>query len=313
MNFFDIVLIQPIFNLLIALYSIIPFGDFGLALIVFTIIVRLAMWPLIKKQLHQSRIMRKLQPELAKIKKNSNGNRQLESMQMLELYKKHDVNPLRSIGVLLIQLPIFIALYTVINIFTVHRDQVGKYTYDILEGIGPIHNIVADPSKFNETLFGFVNLTKSALGSTGIDMVLLFALALAAAYAQRVMTKQTMPNPGPKKKLRDIMSQASGGKQPAQAEINNAVMGKMASFLPIMMFFIMIGLPGALALYYAASNIVAVIQQRNIFKDDVDEMEDIADKVIEKSKKESSAKDRAKSAKEANVTRIVATDTRKKK
>jgi YidC/Oxa1 family membrane protein insertase len=101
---FNTIVVQPIFNLLFVIYSLIPGGDFGLALIIFTILVRLAMWPLVKKQLHQVKAMRKLQPELVKIKKETKGDKRLESMRMMELYKKHDVSPFRSIGILLIQL-----------------------------------------------------------------------------------------------------------------------------------------------------------------------------------------------------------------
>ena len=86
MNLFDLIIVQPIFNLLMALYSIIPGGDFGVAVILFTVIVRLVMWPLVVKQLHQVKAMRKMQPELKAIKKKAKGNRQLEGMMMMELY-----------------------------------------------------------------------------------------------------------------------------------------------------------------------------------------------------------------------------------
>ncbi len=132
MNIFDLLIVQPIFNLLISLYSIIPGGDFGISVILFTILVRFALYPLLKRQLHQTKLMRRLQPELKRIKKATKGNRQLESMQMMELYKKNGVSPFRSILILLIQLPIFIALYHVIQIFTLYFDHVSTYTYDSL-------------------------------------------------------------------------------------------------------------------------------------------------------------------------------------
>ena len=59
------------------------------------------LYPLTRSMLHQSRAMRKLQPELVKIKKQAKGNRQLEGAQMMELYKKHNVKPFRSIGILI--------------------------------------------------------------------------------------------------------------------------------------------------------------------------------------------------------------------
>lgn len=311
MNIFDILIIQPIFNLLIGLYSIIPGGDFGVSLIIFTILVRFALYPLVKRQLHQTKMMRKLQPELARIKKRAKGNKQLESMQMLELYKKHGVSPFRSIGILLIQLPIFIALFHVIQIFTQHRDQVEKFTYGFMENIGPIRQLIEHPDQFNEKLFGIVDLTKSAFTNTGVDIFLIL-LAVVAAWTQYVMSKQTMPQTEGKKRLRDIMNDAAQGKEADQAEMNAAVMSKMIKVLPFFMFFIMVTVPGALALYYAVSNIVAVAQQSYLLKKDEDELEEIAEEPAKPAKK-ATAKAREKAATTATVTRIKATDSDKKK
>jgi YidC/Oxa1 family membrane protein insertase len=66
--------------------------------------------------MHQTRIVRQIQPELAEIKKRCNGNRQMESLQMMELYKRKNVKPFRSVATIFIQLPIFIALFTAINV-----------------------------------------------------------------------------------------------------------------------------------------------------------------------------------------------------
>jgi YidC/Oxa1 family membrane protein insertase len=310
-NIFDILIVQPIFNLLIGLYSIVPGGDFGVSLIIFTVLVRLALFPLVKRQLHQTKLMRKLQPELATIKKKAKGNKQFESMQMLELYKKHGVSPFRSIGILLIQLPIFIALYSVIQIFTLHRDQIEKFTYGFMEGIAPIKQLIEHPDQFNEKLLGIVDLTKSAFTTNGVDIFLII-LAVVAAVTQYIMSKQTMPQTESKKRLRDIMREAGEGKQADQAEMNAIVMGKMIKFLPFMMFFIMISVPGALALYYAVSNLVAVAQQSYLLKQDEEEMEAIAEEKPKVTKK-ATAKAREKAAKTATVTRIKAKGTKGKK
>jgi YidC/Oxa1 family membrane protein insertase len=311
-NIFDILIVQPIFNLLIGIYSLVPGGDFGVSLIIFTILVRFIMYPLVKKQLHQTKIMRKLQPELAKIKKQAKGNKQLEGMQMLELYKKYGVSPFRSIGILLVQLPIFIALYYVIQIFTLHRDQIAKFTYDFMEGIGPIKHLIEHPDQFNEKLLGIVDLTKSAFANGGVD-VFLVLLAVVAAVTQYVMSKQTLPQTEGKKRLRDIMSEAAAGKQADQSEMNALVMGKMVKVLPIFMFFIMVTVPGALALYYAVSNIVAVAQQSYLLKQDEEELEEIADKKPVTPGKKATARAREKVAKNASVTRVVAKSSRKGK
>ena len=315
MNIFDILIVQPIFNLLIGLYSIIPGGDFGVSLVIFTVLVRFALFPLVKKQLHQTQAMKKLQPELKKIKARTKGNKQLESMQMLELYKEHGVSPFRSIGILLIQLPIFIALYSVIRIFTQHRDQVAKFTYDFLEQVGPIKQLIEHPDQFNEKLLGVVDLTKTALSNGHIDIFLVI-LALIAAGTQYIMSKQTMPHQESKKRLRDVMAEAGDGKKSDQSEMNAIVMGKMTKIMPFFMFFIMISLPGALALYYAVSNLVAVAQQSYLLKKDETEMEALADEPTpKKTGKKATAKAREKAAKKAevtNVTRIKAKETTKK-
>lgn len=312
MNIFDTIIVQPIFNLLIGLYAAIPGGDFGVAIIIFTIIVRFVLYPLTRSMLHQSRAMRKLQPELQKINKRAKGNRQAAAMQQMELYKKHGVKPFRSIGILLIQLPIFIALYHVIQIFTLHRDQVAKYTYDFLENIPAIKAIIEHPDQFNEKLLGIVDLTKSAFHQGGVE-IFLIGLALLAAVTQYIMSRQTMPHQENKRRLRDIMAEAAEGKQHDQAEMNAVVMGKMTKVLPVFMFFIMVSVPGALALYYAVSNLVAVAQQHYLLKQDEEELEQIAEEPTKSTGKKATAKAREKVAKEASVTRITAKDTGRKK
>jgi YidC/Oxa1 family membrane protein insertase len=313
-NIFEVVVVQPIFNMLIALYSLIPGGDFGIALILFTVLIRFALLPLVKRQLHQVTAMRKLQPELAKIKKDAKGNKQLESMQMMDLYKRNGVNPFRSIGILLIQLPIFIALYQVIQIFTLHRDQIGGLTYGFLKGIEPIRVLIEHPAQFNEKLLGFVDLTARALGGQNGINIFLVVLAIIAAITQYIMSKQTMPQQESKKRLRDVMTEAADGKQADQSEMNAIVMGKMTKVLPFFMLFVMMSLPGALALYYATSNMVAVIQQHFILKKDVDELETIAEEVLPPTTgKKATAKARAKIATEATITRITAKDSSPKK
>src|ERR1035437_584073 len=106
------IIIQPIFNLLALIYAIIPGHNFGLAIIIFTIIIRLLMWPLVKKQLRHAKAMRELAPELKKIKVAAKGDRQKESAMTMELYKEREINPFASLGILVIQLPIILGLYS---------------------------------------------------------------------------------------------------------------------------------------------------------------------------------------------------------
>ena len=304
-NIFEVLIVQPLFNLLMLLYAVIPGADFGVSIILFTILLRFALYPLVKRQLHQTKIMRKLQPELDLIKKRTKGNRQLQGIQMMELYKRHGVSPFRSIGIVAIQIPIFIALYLVIRIFTLHRDQLAQYTYDFLQGIGPIKHLIEHPDAFNEKLFGFVDLTHQAIAADGIN-IFLIALAIVAAIGQYFQSKQTMPQATDKRRLRDILSDAANGKEADQTEINNAIMGKMIFVLPFFMLFIMLSLPGAISLYYATNTIVAVIQQGRVLREDEEELEEMADHPGKKQGKKATTKARARVAEEANVTRIVA-------
>lgn len=305
MNIFDILIVQPIFNLLVGIYTIVPGSDFGVAIIIFTILLRFAIYPLVRRQLHQVKKMRKLQPELARIKRQTKGNKQQEGMLMMELYKKHGVSPFRTIGIVLVQLPIFIALYHVIQILTLHRDQVAKYTYDFLEKIPSIEHIIKQPEQFNEQLFGIFDLTRHAFSGGTVDFFLV-ALAIVAAITQFIMSKQTMPQATSDRKLKDILAEASAGKEADQSEINSIIMGKMIYIFPVLMLVIMVNLPGAIALYYAVSNIVATIQQHFILKQDEEEMEEMVENVPVAPAKKATAKARAKQANEANVTRIVA-------
>lgn len=321
MSLFDTLIVQPIFNLLIGLYALIPGGDFGVAIIVFTVIVRFALYPLTRSMLHQSRAMRKLQPKLKEIKKKAKGNRQLEAMQMMELYKEHGVKPFRSFGILLIQLPIFIALYYVIQIFTIHRGEIAKFTYDFMENIPAIKSIIERPDQFNEKLLGVVDLTQHAISQDGVQVVLIF-VAVIAAMAQYKMSKQTLPHDDSTKRLRDIMSEAAEGKQADQAEMNAIVMRKMVKILPFIMFIVMISVPGALALYFAVSNLVAVAQQSYLLNKDEDELEQLADSALAKEKAQQKAskkhpkasqKKQTNKATEATVTRVVAKSHKKRR
>ena len=304
MNLFDVIIVQPILNLLMAIYSIVPGGDFGISIIIFTVIIRFLLWPLVKKQLHQTKAMRKMQPELKKIQAKYKNNKQAQGLAMMELYKKHNISPFGSIGVLLIQLPILIGIYRVVQIFAMHRDELGKFTYGFMENIPAVKELLANPDNFNQNFLGFIDLTQHAVSENGVVIGLL-VLALLAALLQFFLSKQMSPNTDSNKRLRDVLAEAGQGKEADQAEVNAIVMRKMMKFMPVMLFFIMISLPGALALYMATGNAVAYLQNKLILGKDKEEMEQIAKENITK---QPSAKKRASEATEAKITRITAKD-----
>src|SRR5579884_4309517 len=105
---FTTLIVKPIFNLLVLIYALLPGHNFGLALIIFTIIVRLLLWPLLRKQLHQAKAMKELQPEIKKIKKKANKDRAKESQMLMELYKERGINPFATFPTLIIQLVVLI-------------------------------------------------------------------------------------------------------------------------------------------------------------------------------------------------------------
>lgn len=281
MGIFDLLIVQPIFNILAFIYGIIPGSDFGIALIIFTVLMRLLMWPLVKKQLRQTKIQRALQPELKRIKQQANGNKQMESMLMMELYREKGINPFSSIGILLLQLPIFIALFQVIRIITQQGDKIAYYAYGFVEKLQPIQDIIANPGhSFNESLLGIVDLSRTAVENGQIYWPLMVLVA-ATAFLQYYQSKQISPQASSKKRLRDLVTEAAAeGREVDQSEVSAVMMSKMILFMPIMTFIIMIYLPGALSLYMAVASLVALIQQKYILDQDLDDMESLASKPL---------------------------------
>lgn len=302
MSFFDTVIVQPIFNLLMLIYSLIP--DFGVSIIIFTILVRLLLWPLVKKQLHHTKAMRKMQPELAKINKQYAKNPQMRNLAMMELYKKHNISVFGPIGILLIQFPILIAMYRVVQIFASNRADLGKYVYGAVKNLPVANNLVNNPDQFNQNFLGIFDLTQHAISRSGV-VVGLLVLAVLAAVLQYLTAKQLSPNSDSKRRLRDILSEAGSGKEADQSEVNAVVSRKMMKFMPVMVFLIIIYLPGALAMYMTTANAVGYLQNLIILRKDSSEMEDIANEKQSKPSK-AKAKKRADQVAEARVTRIKA-------
>ncbi|MEO5499631.1 MAG: YidC/Oxa1 family membrane protein insertase, partial [Candidatus Saccharimonadales bacterium] len=277
MSLFDTLIVQPIFNLLAVIYGLLPGNDFGISLILFTILVRLLMWPLVKKQLHQTKLIRKLQPELKKIKAKAKGNRQLEGQLMMELYRERGVKPFSSIGLLFLQLPIFIALFRVIQIITDDPGKIQSYTYGWVEQLQPIAAIINDVNnQFDATLLGLLDLTKHGLSAGGIYWPTI-AIAAVAAGLQYIQSRQITPQPDSNKRLRDVFKDSAAGKNVDSSEMNTLLTNRMIILFPFLTFAVGINLPGALVLYFATSSAVAVIQQHLLLKQDVEEMEVVAD------------------------------------
>ncbi len=267
---FTTTIVQPIFNLLVLIMALIPSHNFGLAIIIFTIVIRLLMWPLVKKQLYHAKAMRELQPELKRIKKAAGGDRQKESAMTMELYKEKEINPFASIGILLVQLPILIGLYSSIRRIINHPHDIVTLSYPVLHHLSWIQGVAHNIHSFDNTLFGVVNLTRMASGTSGIYWPAMF-IVFASAVAQFLQGRQLMPKSTGSRSLRQIMSQAGQGTKADQAEVNAAV-GRSTQFLiPVVVLVVSIHLPAALPLYWLVSSTVAYIQQAIILKKDAAE------------------------------------------
>lgn len=346
-DFIDLIIVRPITNILFLIYNLI--GDFGIAIILFVIIVKLCMWPLVKRQLHQTKLMRKLQPELAQIKKNCNGNRQLESLQTMDLYKKYNVKPFRSLLSLIIQLPMFIAIFGAIRVMvTPPTDQsnldlraysfvkqdnsniktVIDFQNKYMEEKSAYDSAKNDETKseeeksaletptyeFHPSLLGVINLEANP-GFTSWSAGFALVVALLACLVQYLTSRQLQPSGKSKGKgFRQLMKEAGEGKEIDQAEINDMTSAQMGTIMPIMLLIIMINLPSALILYYFLSNVITFIQQKIALSKAEQEMEISADKAILKELKHIQEAEVIENKKTGTkITRISAKDNNKKK
>jgi YidC/Oxa1 family membrane protein insertase len=111
-------LLQGLGAILSFFYSVIP--SYGLAIILLTVLVRVVLFPLTWRQTRSMQAMQRLQPKLKELQRKHKGNRQKLNEEMMKLYKEHQVNPLGGCLPLLLQLPVFIALYAVLRGTIVH-------------------------------------------------------------------------------------------------------------------------------------------------------------------------------------------------
>ncbi len=272
---FTTIIVRPIFNLLVLIYGILPGHNFGLALIIFTIVIRLLMWPLVKKQLKQAKAMRELQPEIKRIKKASKGNRQQESKLLMELYKEREVSPFGSIGTLIIQLIILIGLYSGLRKIVYDPKEIVGFSYTFVQHLSWIKHLAVNIGNFHSTLFGFVNLNRSALSKGGIYWPAM-VIVVASAATQYFQSKQLMPSSKESRKLRDILKEAGSGKQTDQSEVNAAVGRSTRYFLPVIIFMVTVNYPSALSLYWFMGGLVAFVQQWYVLREDESSLEKVA-------------------------------------
>ena len=168
MNIFFVIFYQPIFNLLVYLYNIIPTHDLGIAIVILTFIIRLVLYPLSKKSIKSQREMQSIQPEIERIKEKYKGDKEKMGPELMALYKEKKINPFSSCLPLLIQLPFLFAVYRVFfNGLTKEGAMEALYSF------------VSNPGVLNPIGFGFLHLEEKS--------IILAVLAGAAQYWQSKM------------------------------------------------------------------------------------------------------------------------------
>lgn len=245
MHFFEVILVQPILNVLMAIYAIIPGHDFGVSVILLTVLIRLILWPLATKQLHSQRKMQSLQPEIAKVKKQAAGNKQKENELMMELYKEKEINPFGACLPLLLQLPVLFAMFYVFQ-KTTHFDQLVPLLYAPVKNLPYMQQLIANPSQFNPTLFNWISMAKPN-----------HVLAIIAGISQYIQVWMIRPKVKPE----------PGDSQAQSQRIMNYM-------FPIVTVVFAWNLMAALPLYWTTTNAVSIFQQWLIMRHDVEDMEE---------------------------------------
>lgn len=305
---FTTLVVQPIFNLFALIYALIPGHNFGIAIILFTIVVRLLMWPLVKKQLRQTKLTRKLQPELKRIKKQAAGDKQKEGQMMMELYKERGVNPLGTLPILIVQMVILIGLYSGLVKVIHNPQQIYEFAYAPIQHLPWLQHIAANPKDFDNTLFGFIDLSKPALSPAGVYVPALI-LVLLSAFTQFLSGRQLMPVDKDARKLRQIFKDAGSGKQADQAEVNAAIGRSTQYILPVMILLFTINLPAALSLYWFVGGLMAYIQQSIVLREESEDLIEEADKPL---RGERGSKITLSNIPEAEIVETPKTPTKKK-
>jgi YidC/Oxa1 family membrane protein insertase len=217
----NLIALQPMINTLIVLTHYL-FNNFGLAIIVVTILVNAAMLPLTLKQVYASKAMQALQPKLAELQKKHAKDKQRLAQEQMKLYKESGVSPAGCLLPLLIQMPVWIALYQAIMhvLAVIPENLLGLsqylYSWPVVYSTLPLENH-----------FLWLNL------ATG-DM-LLAILVGGTMWVQQKMT----------------MTPSADPKQQQQASM-------MLWLMPLMFAFLTLSFPSGLALFWVTSNVVRI-------------------------------------------------------
>jgi YidC/Oxa1 family membrane protein insertase len=225
-DLWNAIIFEPMLNGLIVLYSVL-FHNFGLSIVALTIIVRLATMPLTLRQLRATRAMSALQPKLLELQKKYAKDRDKLSQETMRLYREHGVNPMGCLMPMLIQLPIWIALYqAIIRVLAVTPESLHGLSGH-LYSLATVHRMVP----LNEH-FLWLNLAQP-------DRTLLLPLLVGGSMwvQQKMISTRTT--------------------DPRQQSMTNM----MQWMMPLMFAFFAIQFPSGLALYWVASTVIGIVMQ----------------------------------------------------
>lgn len=229
-NIWNTALYEPLLNALAFLVSIMPGGSVGLAVIVLTLIVKIVLFPIAKKSIESQAKMNVLAPEIKKIKEGGKSKEE-QAKETFELYKKNKTNPFSGCLLLIIQIPIIIALYSV-----------------FLKGLSfnseTLYSFIQIPDIVDMNFLGLLDLSKKSI-------VLAILAGVSQFFQARFMPKQ------------NTASMPKGGFQESFAK---SMQVQMKYVFPFIVFFISFTVTGAIALYFVISNIFAIGQQAYLNK-----------------------------------------------
>lgn len=270
-NLFNIIFVDPIINILVALYHLLQFVHIpyalGFSIIGLTVILRAALWPLMASQLKTSKKMQELQPHLNNLKEKHKGDsKRLQEAQMA-LYKEHGVNPAAGCLPLLIQLPI---LYALIQVFghVVSLPPAGLVKY--------INSIVYLPSlqlhtAWDTHFFGLpLGITPSHLMQTA-PLILLVPLSTAAL--QFIQSKMMIPAAPVAAAALPVAKQTKKHKtgkpeeekkQDTASEFAQTFQTQSLYMFPLMLGYSSYILAIGISLYWNTSTLFAILQQYQI-------------------------------------------------
>jgi len=259
MNYFDIILINPILNILILFYSLLSAihlpGALGFSIILLTVTIRMLLWPLTTTQLKSTKKMAELKPHLDRIKEQHGHDKVRHQQEVSSLYKEHGVNPLAGCLPLIMQIPVFIALYQVLLKFV---------NLNSIELLANINNRIYLPtfrlSDIPSTAFFGLNLSNKPDEWAKIGIFILIIPILTGVF-QFIQSKMLVAE----QKTKAIVKKDTKEPKKEGMEDTMASMQSQMSFLmPLMIAFFSYGFPVGLSLYWNTFTIIGIVQQYKI-------------------------------------------------